>query len=252
MNDRDSLGRPAGLSVNTMPFLARARAYAVHLLTASGVVAAFLAVAELLDEAPDERVVFAWLVVAVLIDAVDGTLARAWDVKRLARTSTGGRSTTSSIPDVHVRAAAARLADGLGAFRPRHSWRGVDRTRAARESAWVRARRGQGRGGRLLPRLSKLLEHRRVLRGPRVLRIRRHGAVAERHGAGRARGTDRLAGALPLPEPHTRGRGSCRCCSGQRRGWRCCSACCSSTAGCPGGWSACRSYTRCSTSRYRS
>ncbi|HWI36196.1 MAG TPA: hypothetical protein VNU64_07070 [Burkholderiales bacterium] len=62
----------------------RARAYAVHLLTASGVVAAFLAVAELFREAPDERVVFAWLVVAVLIDAVDGPLARAWDVKRLA------------------------------------------------------------------------------------------------------------------------------------------------------------------------
>ena len=66
------------------PFLARARAYAVHLLTASGVVAAFLAVAELLREAPDVRVVFAWLVVAVLIDAVDGPLARAWDVKQFA------------------------------------------------------------------------------------------------------------------------------------------------------------------------
>src|SRR3954464_3154454 len=62
----------------------RARAYAVHLLTASGVVAAFLAVAELTKEPPDERVVFAWLVVAVLIDAVDGSLARAWDVKRFA------------------------------------------------------------------------------------------------------------------------------------------------------------------------
>jgi len=60
------------------------RAYAVHLLTASGVVAAFLAVAELMGAAPDERVVFAWLVVAVVIDAVDGPLARAWDVKRLA------------------------------------------------------------------------------------------------------------------------------------------------------------------------
>jgi phosphatidylcholine synthase len=65
-------------------YLIRARAYAVHLLTASGVVAAFLAVAELFDEAPDERVVFTWLVVAVLIDAVDGPLARAWDVKRFA------------------------------------------------------------------------------------------------------------------------------------------------------------------------
>ena len=62
----------------------RARAYAVHLLTASGVVAAFLAVAELMRTAPDERVAFAWLVVAVLIDAVDGPLARAWEVKRFA------------------------------------------------------------------------------------------------------------------------------------------------------------------------
>jgi phosphatidylcholine synthase len=66
------------------PFVARARAYAVHLLTASGIVAAFLAVAELFDDAPDERVVFVWLVIAVVIDAADGPLARAWDVKRFA------------------------------------------------------------------------------------------------------------------------------------------------------------------------
>jgi phosphatidylcholine synthase len=65
-------------------FFSRARAYAVHLLTASGVVAAFLAVAELFDHAPDERVVFGWLVLTVVIDALDGPLARAWDVKRLA------------------------------------------------------------------------------------------------------------------------------------------------------------------------
>ncbi len=65
-------------------FLTGARAYAVHLLTASGVVAAFLAMAELLDDSPDERVVFAWLVAAVVIDAVDGPVARAWDVKRFA------------------------------------------------------------------------------------------------------------------------------------------------------------------------
>jgi phosphatidylcholine synthase len=68
----------------TFPGVARARAYAVHLLTASGIVAAFLAVAELFDDAPDERVVFVWLVVAVLLDAADGPLARAWDVKRFA------------------------------------------------------------------------------------------------------------------------------------------------------------------------
>jgi phosphatidylcholine synthase len=68
----------------TSPVLARARAYAVHLLTASGIIAAFLAVAELFDDAPDERVVFVWLVVAVMIDAADGPLARACDVKRFA------------------------------------------------------------------------------------------------------------------------------------------------------------------------
>jgi phosphatidylcholine synthase len=62
----------------------RARAYCVHLLTASGVFAAFLAVVELLDDAPDERVVFGWLALAVVIDAVDGPFARAWDVKRFA------------------------------------------------------------------------------------------------------------------------------------------------------------------------
>ena len=67
-----------------MTSTARARAYGVHVLTASGIIAAFLAVAELFDDAPDERVVFVWLVVAVLIDAVDGPLARAWDVKRFA------------------------------------------------------------------------------------------------------------------------------------------------------------------------
>jgi phosphatidylcholine synthase len=65
-------------------FTSRARAYAVHVLTASGVAAAFLAVAELFDDAPDERVVFVWLAVAVVIDAVDGPIARVWEVKRFA------------------------------------------------------------------------------------------------------------------------------------------------------------------------
>jgi hypothetical protein len=44
-----------------MLFLTRARTYAIHLVTASGVVAAFLAVVELLDATPDERVAAAWL-----------------------------------------------------------------------------------------------------------------------------------------------------------------------------------------------
>ena len=65
----------------TKPNPARVRALAVHLLTAGGVIACFLAVAELTRAAPDPRVVFLWLAVAVVIDAIDGPFARAWKVK---------------------------------------------------------------------------------------------------------------------------------------------------------------------------
>ena len=64
--------------------LATARAYAVHLYTASGVLFAFLAAAELLSRDPDARWVFAWLAVTLVIDATDGPVARAWEVKRYA------------------------------------------------------------------------------------------------------------------------------------------------------------------------
>ncbi|HET7746949.1 MAG TPA: phosphatidylcholine synthase [Vicinamibacteria bacterium] len=57
-------------------------AWAVHLLTASGVVLAFLATAECVAAVPDPRRVFLWLALAVAVDAVDGPLARAVDVKR--------------------------------------------------------------------------------------------------------------------------------------------------------------------------
>ena len=61
---------------------ARARAAAVHLYTASGVVLAFLATAEICAPAPDPRAVFLLLALAVLVDATDGPLARRWEVKR--------------------------------------------------------------------------------------------------------------------------------------------------------------------------
>ena len=67
----------------------RWRAMLVHLMTASGVVAAFAATAEVTRAAPDPRVVFVWLVVAVLIDAADGPFARRWDVKRYAASIDG-------------------------------------------------------------------------------------------------------------------------------------------------------------------
>ena len=59
----------------------RARGWLVHLLTASGVLAAFAAAAEIASAAPDPRVVFAWLGLAVIIDSVDGPLARRFRVK---------------------------------------------------------------------------------------------------------------------------------------------------------------------------
>lgn len=60
----------------------RARAYAVHVYTASGALLAFVAAAEICAAAPDVRLVFLLLTGAVLIDATDGPLARRWEVKR--------------------------------------------------------------------------------------------------------------------------------------------------------------------------
>jgi phosphatidylcholine synthase len=59
----------------------RARAYLVHLYTASGAVLAFLAAAELTAPAPDARAVLLLLAAAVLVDATDGPLARRLAVK---------------------------------------------------------------------------------------------------------------------------------------------------------------------------
>ena len=62
----------------------KARAYLVHLFTASGVAFAFLAMREVVRVDLDPRWVFGWLTLAVFIDAADGPLARRWDVKLYA------------------------------------------------------------------------------------------------------------------------------------------------------------------------
>ena len=62
----------------------RARAYAVHVYTASGVALAFWAAAEICSASPDPRLVLLLFAGAVLIDASDGPLARRWHVKRWA------------------------------------------------------------------------------------------------------------------------------------------------------------------------
>ncbi|MFH4415840.1 MAG: CDP-alcohol phosphatidyltransferase family protein [Neisseriaceae bacterium] len=58
---------------------AKALAWAVHLFTASGVVFGGLALLAILNDQPGECVL--WLAVSLLIDGIDGTLARKFDVK---------------------------------------------------------------------------------------------------------------------------------------------------------------------------
>ena len=62
----------------------RARAWSVHVLTASGITFDLLAVREIFSADPDPRNVFLLLLVPVLIDGLDGPLARRWDVKTWA------------------------------------------------------------------------------------------------------------------------------------------------------------------------
>ena len=72
------------MSESPAPLVRAARAYAVHLYTASGVVLAFLAAAEICSADPDPRWVFLLFAGAVLVDATDGPFARRWEVKRWA------------------------------------------------------------------------------------------------------------------------------------------------------------------------
>jgi len=58
-----------------------AAAWGVHAYTASGAVAGFLILRATFEE--QAREAFLWMLVAVLIDATDGTLARAVEVKRV-------------------------------------------------------------------------------------------------------------------------------------------------------------------------
>jgi phosphatidylcholine synthase len=62
-------------------FWKRVAAYTVHLYTASGVVCVLLATQAVI--AGEIRAAFAWMIVAVLIDATDGTFARRVDVKHV-------------------------------------------------------------------------------------------------------------------------------------------------------------------------
>lgn len=75
------------IKMNRMPVatpLQRTLAHGVHLLTASGVVFALLAAIEIVSDHCDPRIVFAWFCGATLVDAIDGPLARRFQVKQRA------------------------------------------------------------------------------------------------------------------------------------------------------------------------
>jgi len=81
---------PSAVAHSTVPDMPgvtpaqRALAYFVHLFTASGVVFAFLAAAEVCKPHPDPRLVFLYLAIQCFIDAADGPMARAFHVKTRA------------------------------------------------------------------------------------------------------------------------------------------------------------------------
>jgi phosphatidylcholine synthase len=58
------------------------RAYSVHAFTATGAVFAMLALLEAVNE--QWSLMFLWLVVAFVVDGIDGPMARKWDVKNRA------------------------------------------------------------------------------------------------------------------------------------------------------------------------
>ncbi len=80
---------PGGLGLAPIPaqpplpatLIGKILACGVHLLTASGVILAALALIELMKPDPDPRRVLAWLALAVGVDAIDGPFARRFRVK---------------------------------------------------------------------------------------------------------------------------------------------------------------------------
>jgi phosphatidylcholine synthase len=67
----------------------RAAAWGVHLLTASGAPAGVLAM--LATVRGDAQTAFAWMAYTLFVDAIDGTLARYFEVKRVMPTIDGAR-----------------------------------------------------------------------------------------------------------------------------------------------------------------
>ena len=73
-----------GQSLPPATFPQTAAAYGVHLFTALGIVCALLAMDEVAAPTPQPKLVFLYLAIQVLIDALDGPMARKWQVKTRA------------------------------------------------------------------------------------------------------------------------------------------------------------------------
>lgn len=67
----------------------RSAAYGVHVFTAAGIVPAALAMYEIIQPDCDPKLVFLWLLLTTVIDAIDGPLARRLNVKRYAASIDG-------------------------------------------------------------------------------------------------------------------------------------------------------------------
>lgn len=74
----DSAGNAAAINVTP---LRRALAWGVHLLTATGAPAGMMALLATMHG--DVRTAFAWMAYTIVVDAIDGTLARAVEVKKV-------------------------------------------------------------------------------------------------------------------------------------------------------------------------
>jgi phosphatidylcholine synthase len=84
MNQPSASNGSAEVSKESTPVFSLARkgaAWAVHAYTASGAIVGFLALQASI--AQQARAAFLWMLLAVLIDATDGTLARAVKIKRV-------------------------------------------------------------------------------------------------------------------------------------------------------------------------
>lgn len=60
------------------------RAWFVHFYTSLGIIVGLLAIISITGQTPDPKLFFAFLGLAILIDATDGTMARAWNVTTYA------------------------------------------------------------------------------------------------------------------------------------------------------------------------